>query len=334
MESTPKPNPVDPPKLIPSFLHGFDTVANHIGLIILPLTLDLLLWFGPHVKIKNLLQPFIGQMASLPGFDTPDMAEIVRANQTLWQFFAEHYNLASTLRSYPIGVPSLISSEFTINTPLGIAPVIEVKSAMTAFGIWMLFFLVGLIVGSLYFNWISAIVFQDFKSVNLGQTAQAILQVFLFTLICIFAILIISIPLMIIIPLLYLISPGIAEFALFLILLVLAWLLVPFLFSPHGIFAYRQNAFIAMLTSVKLVRITLPVTGLFILIALLLSQGMNILWQIPSEDSWMTLVGIVGHSFITTGIITASFVYYRDGIRWAQEVLQRNLVGQKTARVD
>lgn len=332
METITKPDTITPPKLIPSFLRGFDMVANHIGLIALPIGLDLLLWFGPHLRIKDLIQPLIKEMAALPGFDTPDMVEMVRTNQTLWQFFAMHFNLASVLRTFPIGVPSLISGEYPLNTPLGTAPIFEINSALVALATWLLLILVGLVAGSLYFIWISHFVFQDGKSINLAQTLRAIVQVCLFTLICVFALFLLSIPLMIVIPLMYLISPGFAQFTLFLILLILAWLLVPFLFSPHGIFAFQQNAFIAMLTSARLVRVTLPMTGVFILIALLLSQGMNLLWQIPTEDSWMTLVGIAGHSFVTTGIIAASFVFYHDGIRWAEEVTQRNLVAQKASR--
>jgi hypothetical protein len=331
MESTTKPNTVTPPRLIPSFLRGFDTVANHIGLIILPIALDLLLWFGPHLRINNLIQPIIPLIIPVPSSNTPDNVEIIRATQNMMTFFATHYNLVSVLRTYPIGIPSLIWGEYPLNTPLGTAPLFEINSTLAAMAIWFVFIAIGLVTGTLYFNWISHVVFQDIKSITLAQTARATFQVILFTLICAFGLFLLSIPLTIVISLIYIISPGIAQFALFLILLILAWMLVPFLFSPHGIFAYQQNAFIAMVTSARLVRITLPVTGLFILIALLLSQGMNLLWQIPTENSWMTLVGIAGHSFVTTSIIAASFVYYHDGIRWAQEVLQRNLVAQKAS---
>ena len=330
MEPTSTPNPVKPPRLIPSFLTGFDTVAKNSGLLLLPILLDLLLWLGPHLRINDLLQPIITATTSMPGLDTPDMANIVSTNKTLWQFFSQHFNLASALRTYPIGVPSLVSGEYPLATPLGNAPIYEIKSVATAFGIWIILAIVGLVAGSLYFNWISHIVYQDFGTVNPAQALRATIQVILLTLVCVIVLVLLSIPLMIVIPLMYLISPGFAEFTLLLILLVLAWLLVPFLFSPHGIFAYQQNVFIAMWTSARLVRYTLPMTGLFVLIALLLSEGLNLVWQIPSENSWMMLVGIAGHSFITTGIITASFIYYRDGIRWAQESLKRNLVASKT----
>jgi hypothetical protein len=37
----------------------------------------------------------------------------------------------------------------------------------------------------------------------------------------------------------------------------------------------------------------------------------------------MTLVGIAGHAFITTAILAASFVYYRDMNIWLQTVFEK-----------
>jgi hypothetical protein len=37
----------------------------------------------------------------------------------------------------------------------------------------------------------------------------------------------------------------------------------------------------------------------------------------------MALVGIAGHAFITTSLLAASFIYYRDMQVWLQTVLDR-----------
>jgi len=37
----------------------------------------------------------------------------------------------------------------------------------------------------------------------------------------------------------------------------------------------------------------------------------------------MTLVGITGHAFITTALLAASFVYYRDMNAWLQTVFEK-----------
>jgi hypothetical protein len=70
-------------------------------------------------------------------------------------------------------------------------------------------------------------------------------------------------------------------------------------------------------------RFTLPTSSMFVLTIFLLSVGLNFLWSIPPQDSWMTLVGIFGHSFVTTALLAASFVYYRDMNTWLQAVIEK-----------
>jgi hypothetical protein len=78
---------------------------------------------------------------------------------------------------------------------------------------------------------------------------------------------------------------------------------------------------------------TLPTTSLFILSVLVISEGLDLLWRIPPETSWLTLVGVCGHAFITSALLAASFIYYRDADHWTQETLkmlksQRNMQSQ------
>ena len=59
-------------------------------------------------------------------------------------------------------------------------------------------------------------------------------------------------------------------------------------------------------------------------------MGFNALWLTPSPESWMMLVGILGHAFITTALLSASFIYYRDMNIWLEAVLEI-LESKKTA---
>ena len=78
-----------------------------------------------------------------------------------------------------------------------------------------------------------------------------------------------------------------------------------------------------MLLSLRLVRFFLPGAGLFILVSALISEGLNMLWTLPEANTWLTMVGIGGHAFIVTALIMASFIYYRDGLKWMQFNIQR-----------
>jgi hypothetical protein len=72
-----------------------------------------------------------------------------------------------------------------------------------------------------------------------------------------------------------------------------------------------------------MIRFSLPTSGMFVLSVFILSRGLDILWSAPESGSWLALVGFTGHAFITTALLAASFVYYRDMSDWLQNVYER-----------
>jgi hypothetical protein len=107
---------------------------------------------------------------------------------------------------------------------------------------------------------------------------------------------------------------------------------MPIFFSAHGIFTLQLDALRAILTSLRMVRFTLPNTGLFLLTFIVINQGLNFLWNTPPDTSWWTLLGIAGHAFVSTALIAASFIYYRDINVWLKvvfEQLQRQTTSAK-----
>ena len=313
-----------PPRLIVSFLAGFNAVANNIQLILFPVVLDLILWFGPHIRLKQLAGPMLDELnATLSQMATPDMSELVQAAKDTWTSTLEHFNLLSLLRTYPIGIPSLFASIGPLNTPLGPAQIYELPNAAITFGIWCLVILVGIIGGSFYFNEVSRVTGPERAEVPLKRLIWQIVQSIFLGILLILILMVILIPASILVSILAMINPVLAQIAVLILSIIVLWLLIPLVFSPHGIFAYRQNAFSSVLLSVRMVRYFLPMTGLFLLFALLISQGLDLLWLVPPETSWMALIGILGHAFITTGLLSASFVYYRGGMSWMQQNIQR-----------
>jgi hypothetical protein len=50
------------------------------------------------------------------------------------------------------------------------------------------------------------------------------------------------------------------------------------------------------------------------------TAGLDYLWSLPAEDSWMLLVGIAGHAVVTSGLLASTFVYYQDRYRYWREL--------------
>lgn len=313
-----------PPRLIPSLVSGFNAIANHLYLLLFPIALDLILWFAPHLRIKNLLQPLIAEWGQfILSMSSSEMKEMTRQIQELWLSTADRFNLLTLLRTYPIGIPSLLASQSPLENPAGSPIIIEVPSAFIVLLLWVVFIVVGMFMGCLFFNEVSRLTDNRKRPFSLQQVYWEGIQIFLLTLGLIILILVISIPFSVLMSLIALISPSIAQVALMLVILIGLWFLLPLFFSPHGIFENKQNVFAAMLTSVRLVRFYLPGTSLFIFVAIFVSEGMNILWLLAPETSWVMLVGVAGHAIITTGIVAASFIYYRGGLRWMDVYLKQ-----------
>ncbi len=107
-----------PPGLVASLMAGFDSVANHIAVILPPVLLDLFLWLGPHLRLKEFLQPLIDHLPSLASAfpsSFPDLTTI----QTAWTGIANKFNLFVILRTFPVGTTSLLSFQTSGAKPVG-----------------------------------------------------------------------------------------------------------------------------------------------------------------------------------------------------------------------
>ena len=324
MNAEDKITKITPPGLIASFSAGFNAVANHIQLILFPVALDLLLWFGPHLRVKQLIEPYLASLGTrLSQTATPDMSNMFSLGQEAYNTALAHFNLVSLLRTFPVGISSLFASFGPLETPLGTAPIYEITSLANTFGLWLIFSILGILLGSFYFNEVARQSMPEHTPFSLGAVNQSAVQILLMTILAIILLFLLALPVIVIISIVALFSAALAQIAFFIISMFLIWLLLPLFFTPHGIFVYHQNTLKAMWTSLRLVRQFLPTTGMFILFSLLISQGLNLVWLIPPENSWMFLIGIAGHAFISTGLLAASFIYYRNGIHWMQELLKQ-----------
>jgi len=331
-----------PPKLLPSLRTGFDTTTNHIVLILIPLALDLFLWLGPHLRLQKLIESIVSQLMALDGLQDPGASEMLQAGQEVWMILAERFNLFSALRSYPIGVPSLLSSMLSIDTPVGTSNFFDFDSFGLVVLVWLVITLLGLVMGTYYFLVVAQSAIYD--EIRWRQSLQNLpwtaLQVIFLALFWVVLFIAVSIPGSCLVSLVALGSLPMGQCALLLYAGAILWIFFPLLFSPHGIFVNHESMFASVKSSIRLTRYTLPTTGLFFMIILLISKGLDLLWQVPPQTSWLTLIGLTGHAFVVTGLLAASFVYYRDAGYWVDNLLQQtsspgaqeNIVSKENAK--
>jgi len=99
-----------PPNLIRALLAGFDTIANHVGLILFSIGLDLLLWFGNQVHLFRLIKSYLDWSLQAAQAQTPELVATMRSSEQALLDMAKRYNLISALRSMPLGIPSLMAA--------------------------------------------------------------------------------------------------------------------------------------------------------------------------------------------------------------------------------
>ncbi len=315
----PKPETLPPPPgVIGSLKAGFDTVAVHITAILLPLLLDLLLWLGPHLSIEKLFQPVLSDVRSFGSANGISAADLDRVLD-IYKAVFHQLNLLSVLRTFPIGVSSLMSGLNPLATPLGAPQILQVHSVFDFLGLIALLTLLGWLGGGFYFRWIASLVSPKDNPIG----AQAVLQSLILSVLWLAAAFVLGIPVFLVIYLLFSVSPILGQAVLLFFGFLSMWLVVPLFFSAHGIFMRRENVFASVVSSLQMTRFTLPTSSLFVLSVIMISIGLNFVWSIPPADSWMSLVGILGHAFITTALLAASFIYYRDMTNWLQIVFEK-----------
>jgi hypothetical protein len=316
---------IQPPRIIKAIIAGFNTVTNHIGLILFPIFLDLFVWFGPRLKLDALLNPVLEDAnRTLLAYNGADMQQIVESAKEAWTLIIDRLNLTNALSTFPIGIPSLISGAGYKQTPIGNTFEYEISTFFIAIICFLVLAAVGIFLGSLYFGAISRSTQNTKITINFSNVLNQILNSYGLIILMIAVAIAILIPGLFIISIFALFSPVLSQIVLLIVSFVLLWLIIPLVFSPHGIFTNQLNMIRSITTSIRLVRSILPSTGLFLLLAILMAQGLDSLWLAAPDTSWLTLVGIIGHAFVYTSLIAASFVYYRQGLEWMESNLKKS----------
>ena len=65
---------------------------------------------------------------------------------------AQRLNLLSVIRTFPIGIPSLMAGRSPVETPSASPLWLDISTLGAGLGLWLLFIITGLVFGTLYFS--------------------------------------------------------------------------------------------------------------------------------------------------------------------------------------
>jgi len=307
------------PKVFASLGEGFKTLANHLYLLLFPIGLDLYFLFAPRYTVSELANETLGQALTIAQLGNQSQETINQAIVSIRSYF-EYFSLSSTLRTYPVGVPSLLAGRPIAENILGSLPVYDLSNGGKFILAILIFSLIGLILGTLYFFWSSKAAQPTAEKKSFNAIFNSLLNILVLTLIMVVAVFLISLPIALIFTLFNTLSPILGLIAYFITAMVLLSVIIPLYFAPHAIVVLGQNAFQAISTSLKLIRPFYSSASIFLTFEVIIAFLTNILWQTPADNSPLLFVGIFGHALVTTALLIASFHYFSDVIKIYEEI--------------
>src|SRR5262245_48005904 len=137
MATETRTSPTPPVGVIESLSQGFETVAGHAALLILPLLLDLLLWAGPRVTFAPAINSFMRDWHETtvsvvekpdPQFESQWQIASSQLSQMLGGTYAQYFPL--------MGIPSVFAGREASPLPFQyVPPLWIVRSLMSWLGI-------------------------------------------------------------------------------------------------------------------------------------------------------------------------------------------------------
>jgi hypothetical protein len=259
---------------------------------------------------------------NFPTLPDPTTVEQVAEFKKALEILAERFNLFSALSSLPTGIPSLMAARMPLDSPLGPAGMIEVQQPFPAAFVWVGLTALGLGLGALFQVGIAR---QIAPKADLPTGWAVWTRFILFALVVYGGLALISAGSILLATLATLVLPIIGLGIAFLSLSFTFWLAIYLAFTPHGIVRYRLGVLKAMAESVLLVRVNLLATVGFLGVAFGLTWLTNQVWVLPEETSWLSMLAVAGHAFVSATMLAASFAFYQGRREWLMAVRQRAL---------
>jgi hypothetical protein len=141
--------------LIDTLSAGFDRTAKRLWLILIPVLLDLGIWLGPTLSLKQLSQQAITLLPDVAGLGT-QYAQAVELSRAWLQEAGETVNLLTLLSMRVLGLPGLMGSLVPPSPPFAAFQQVEISTASGAVVFVAGILLMSVLISCVAFSFIAA----------------------------------------------------------------------------------------------------------------------------------------------------------------------------------
>ena len=328
-------------RVINTLSEGFETIIKQPWILALPILLDALLWLGPKVSLRPLIEQGLGWLADLPSqVDASALLSMQQAYeemgiQQIWEIFAERFNLLSVLSSINLvsvlsfgllDLPSLVAVEHLE----GILPgegtsIVEISNGLGALGAFAVLLLAGLLL-ILFFQGLIAQQVRD-ERISLrffiSRFGRYVLYVLVVILSLGIALILIGGPLSLLLFFVGAFSPTLMQILLLVAGAILLWFSLYLMFVVHGILLGDETPIKSLWASMNIVHKDFWAVLFLLLLTRLIRAGFLFVWSRFSGSVPGLIIAILGNAFLGASLATASFCFYRDSfVAWREHLAQ------------
>jgi hypothetical protein len=333
--------PAQPIGFIEAIARGFfDVAAKAWPLVLPPLLLDLLLWLGPRLSIRKFALPIVDDMvdamrSTLAGQATGETLQAIEQWRDVLSDMVTQFNAMGALSTAPLGIPSL-TGRYAPAVPKGISPaVLNLENLVVAVVVILVMAGVGFLLGAVYLGLIAQRVRHD--AWRLADLLRALPRYWMnligLALVGAAALLAAVLPFVFLTSCMWMVSPILGIMVMMIGLSVGLWVLIFMVFTVHAMMLLDRSLFLAIRESALVVRVNSGSTVLFLLLILGLYIGLGMVFggdpaivnnlqflSFLEPESWGRVLGLLGHAFVTTSLVAATFIYFKDRYRHYAEL--------------
>lgn len=303
------------PGVFSTLAAGFELTTRYLWLMVIPALLDLFLWIGPRLSFRPLIESLATQM--------PAMAEgaLIMDPALMLETFASRLNHFTYLSVSLVGVPALMTGLIPEVTPVQPA-IIERAGWGEWFGYLVLLTLGGLLLTAVYYSLIAYALRRSGATAADGApfTSGRFLRrtgrtwfrlVGLAALFVAFA-LVIALPTALVAGFVSLLSQIMASLVIIGALVFIIWIVMFLSYTPQGMTLNPGGFFSSLVASVRLFRANLPASLGLLFAVTLLRRLLAVILLSADSGTWVTAINLLAHAYISTALIVAMFIFYRD----------------------